>query len=1011
MRISEYAIKNYQFTLLAFIMAVTIGSVTFFTIPRSEDPEIDIPEFTIAILYPGTSPADIEELVVNPIEIKVNEMEGIKRIKSSINDGLATINVEFNSANDADIKYQELIREINVLRPKLPDDIENIGVYKFKPSDVNIIQLALISENATTSKLKYYAEELKDELQKITMLKNIEIQGQAEQVVQIELKQQKMAEMHIPVGEIAKSLNNGLANIPGGGLVAGTKFFSIKTNANNRSLDNIRNMVVFTANSKNVILSDVADINFTFSQDRYITRLNGHRCVFLIAALKPGKNISDAQKIYKASLEDFKAKLPANIEMLQFFDQADNVNKRLSSLAKDCFIAILLVSITLLPLGFRAASIVMLSIPLSISIGLFLLNLVGITLNQISIVGLVVALGLLVDDSIVVVENIERWLRMGYSKKDAVIKATNQISLSVVGCTFTLIIAFIPLILLPGSSGDFIRGLPMAVIMSVLASMVVSLTIIPFLSMYILKTHKNDKGNFILRGLQKIIHLSYYRLLGLCLKKPVTTIIISGVIFFASLAIIPAIGFSLFPASEKPQFMINIIPPMQTNLASTDSIMKNVEQIIAAEPKVKYFASNVGKGNPRIYYNVSQVRERKDFGQVFVLLDEQTGSKKKLEIINKFREKFKLFPGAKIEVKNFEQGPGIDAPIEVRLFGKNLDSLLRYAEKIEMLLRLTEGTIYINNPLSSQKSYIRVNVNWEKARMLGIEKTEIDRAIRLSVTGLYVGKFYEANNQDYNIYLTNYKAGRAGLLSLNNLLVNNQQGKAIPISGIATIGLQTSPAGIDHYNKTRMVILSAFVQKGYYNNKVISEIVTKMNALNLSSGYSYSMGGEVEASNNSFGGIGMLLILTSFLFAGVLILIFKTFKSMLIVLSVIPLGIVGALISLWITGNPLSFVAVIGLIALIGIEVKNSILFVDFTNQLRKQGNSLDDAIRLAGEARFLPIVLTSFTAIGGLLAIAFSVNPLISPLAIVLIGGLLSSTILSRIVTPVIYKLLNPKI
>ena len=246
---------------------------------------------------------------------------------------------------------------------------------------------------------------------------------------------------------------------------------------------------------------------------------------------------------------------------------------------------------------------------------------------------------------------------------------------------------------------------------------------------------------------------------------------------------------------------------------------------------------------------------------------------------------------------------------------------------------------------------------------------------------------------------------------LENLYVNNQQGRAIPLSQVANLHLESSPININHFDKIRMVSVTAFVSKGFLVDKVINEVTDKMDAMPLPAGYTYAMGGEVESRQESFGGFESVIIVTIFLFIAVLILEFRTFKSTLIALSVIPLGIVGAVLALLITGNSLSFVAIIGLIALAGIEVKNTILLVDFTNQLREQGKSLEEAIREAGEVRFLPIILTSMTAIGGLLPIAWSSNPLISPLAIVLIGGLISSTLLSRVVTPVVYKLIPPRV
>ncbi|HEX6224030.1 MAG TPA: efflux RND transporter permease subunit [Chryseolinea sp.] len=1011
MKISEYAVKNYQFTLIMFLMAVALGVTTLLNMPRSEDPEIEAPQYAIVVVYPGTSPKDMEELVVDPVEEKINELDDMKRIKTTISDGLAVFRVEYKYESDPDEKYQELVREINGLRAELPRDIFSIDIQKFQPSDVNVIQIALISENASRLKMKFYSEKLKDELEKISQLKNVEVQGLPEQIVRIELRLEKIAQMHIPLDAIIGALQSEMANIPGGSVVAGTKAFSVKTSGNYTNVEEIKNTIVYAANGKNILLRDVADAYATFDETKHITRLNGHRSVFVVAAQKPGLNISQTQKIYVPVLEAFKKKLPANVDMVHHFDQANNVNGRLAGLGKDFLIAIFLVSITLLPLGFRAATIVMISIPLSLAIGLVLLDLMGISLNQLSIVGLVVALGLLVDDSIVVVENIERWMREGHSRLEATIKATKQIGLAVVGCTVTLIIAFMPLLFLPEGAGDFIRGLPMAVIMSVVASMLVSLTVIPFLSSRLLKSHGSAQGNIFMQGLQKLIHGSYSLLLDKALKHPIVTTVVAGVIFFGSLQLFPVIGFALFPASEKPQFIINAITPLQTNLEKTDSVSRYVEGILRTVPEVSYYATNVGKGNPRIYYNVVQENERTDFAQIFVQLEEHTSPKEKLAIINSLRDEFKTFPGAKIEVKNFEQGPPTVAPVEVRLFGDNLDSLRSYAYEIETLLKQTDGTIYVNNPVSNLKSDIRVVINHEKARMSGINTVDIDRTVRLAVAGLDMGNFSDADGEDYDIYLTTPKKERATLGSLDNLFVNTSQGAPVPLEQIASLKLESAPLSIDHYNKIRMVSVSAFVQKGYLNDQVIGDVTRKMQGLKLPEGYSFMMGGEVEATNESFGGLGPVIIVTVFLFVAVLILMFKTFKSTLIVLSVIPLGIVGAVLALLITGNPLSFVAIIGLIALAGVEVKNSILLVDFTNQLRQQGKSIDEAIREAGEVRFLPIVLTSLTAIGGLLPIAVSTNPLISPLAIVLIGGLISSTILSRIVTPVVYKLIPPKV
>ncbi|WP_419702132.1 efflux RND transporter permease subunit [Mucilaginibacter sp. NFX135] len=318
----------------------------------------------------------------------------------------------------------------------------------------------------------------------------------------------------------------------------------------------------------------------------------------------------------------------------------------------------------------------------------------------------------------------------------------------------------------------------------------------------------------------------------------------------------------------------------------------------------------------------------------------------------------------------------------------------------------------MNNPVSLLKGDIRIAVNKEKAQQLGVNSLAVDQIARLAVTGLDMGTYYNNDNKyGYTVLLTRIKEGRPSIDAFRNLYVNNAQGNALPLKQVADLQLEASPAVINHQEKKRVVSVQANVQKSFLVSRVIDDVTQKMDKLKLPSGYSYEMGGEVESKNNSFGGFMSIILVTVFVFIAVLVLLFKTFKSTLIILSVIPLGVVGAAVALWATGNSLSFVAIIGLIALAGIEVKNTILLVDFTNQLRQQGKGLQDAIREAGEVRFLPIVLTSLTAIGGLIPIAISTNPLISPLAIVLIGGLISSTLLSRIVTPIVYELIPPAI
>jgi multidrug efflux pump subunit AcrB len=1013
MKLPEFAVKNYQFTLVVFLGVLALGIYSLFTMPRSEDPDIHPPQFTVVVIYPGTNPKDMEQLVVDPMEKKINELDDMKHVITDIRDGLAVMQVQYKYSSDPDDKYQELVREINSLRSQLPSDVADIRINKQIPSDVSIYQYALISENATYTQLKKYSKDFKERLEKIKTLKKVEFSGIPEPQVKVSLNLQKIAQQQLTQDQIVGALQSEGVNIPGGSISMATKKLNIKTSGNYRTLDEVANTVVSRSNGKIVYLKDVADVKMGYEDETHITRLNGYRCSFVNVSQKEGENIISVQSQVEPVVAAFEKELPSNIDLVKVFDQAKSVDTRLSHFARDFGIAILLVLLTLLPLGTRASVVVMISIPLSLAIGLTLMNLFGYNINQLSIVGMIVALGILVDDSIVVVENIERYLRMGYSKVEASIKASSQIGLAVVGCTILLIFAFLPLVFLPEGAGDFIRSLPMSVITTVFASMLVSLTVVPFLSSVILKPHASEEGNWLLRGMKKGIHKTYGSVLDRALKWPKTTLLAAGLIFAGSLALVPLIGNSLFPKSEKPMFLIDIETPQGTNLKKTNEITRYVEGVLKKEPLITSFATNVGKGNPRVYYNVIQRNESENFAEIFVQV-EGLETEEKVEVIEKLRKKLERYPGAEIKVKDFEQGPLIEAPLAYRIYGENLDDLRKTAFRVADLLTKTEGTIYVNNPLLVQPTDLRININKQKAGTLGISSADIDKTVRLGAAGLNVAIYREdvGKADSYNINVSVPRAAAIQDYSVfDKLYVTSASGASIPLKNVATIELESSPNQIRHYDKDRYVTVSAFVKPGYNVQQINEDVTVKLNSFKFEKGQHFTVAGEKESQEESFGGLGLIILITVFGFLGVLILEFKTFKSILIVLSVIPLGVVGGLAMLFLTGETLSFTATIGFIALVGIEVKNSLLVVDFTNQLRQQGKGIEEAIIEAGEIRFVPILLTSMTAIGGLLPLVFEYSALYSPLALVLIGGLISSTLLSRLVTPVMYKLLPPAI
>ncbi len=1038
MKITEFSVKNSQFTFIVFIGVLALGLISLFTMPRAEDPTFTAPGYIVVMAYPGASPAEIEEKITDKVEARLGALENVDKIVSTSSNGFMLLTIEFRYGEDTDKKYDEVLREVNALLPELPQDLYRVEITRFSASDVAILQAAIVSETASWADMRREAERLEDELEKIPELKGADVFGFPKREARISLNMPRLAAQGLSAERVIGALMSENVSIPGGSVNLGERQFFVETSGTYEHIDEIRNTVI-TANGGRVIyLRDVAEVSYAYEQPRHLARTNGVRSVFVTARMKDEQNIVTVGEQVNQVLARYEPALPANMDFLRVFDQNESVQRRLTRFVKDFSIAIFLVLLTLLPLGFRASLVVMISIPLSIAIGLFALDQLGYTLNQLSIVGLIIALGILVDDSIVVVENIERWLREGYSRRDAAIKATQQIGLAVLGCTATLILAFLPLIYLPGASGDFIRSLPMAVVTTVLASLFVSLTIVPFLGSRILSEHENPEGNLFLRGMKWAINNSYARVLHWGLKHPVWTLLVAAAIFGGVVSIAGKAGFAVFPASERPMFYIDVETAPGTNIEQTQRVIAQVDSVLSTylapgfrphelaaaterphsrypgegPARVTWYASNTGRSNPRVYYNVFSQLESPDIGQIFVQLQEETPPPVKVALIDELRERFKNVPGARINVKNFEQGPPIEAPVVVRLFGENLDTLRRIAGDVEGIVAGTDGAIYVNNPIATIKTDLFVNINKAKAAMLGIPIESIDRVVRLGVNGLNVGEFTnEADDETYGITITVPKEGAfADLSALRDLYVTSVTGASVPLRDVATLEFKRTPNTIEHFDKERYTVLSALVRSGMNALEVITPIQEKLEQYAFPSGYSYKLAGELEQAEESFGGLEYIILITIFGILAVLILEFKTFRSTLVVLSVIPLGIIGAVLILLATGYPFSFTVVVGLIALIGIEVKNSILLVDFTNQLREEGMALDDAIQQAGEIRFVPILLTSLTAIGGLIPLAIEENPLYSPLAYVLIGGLISSTLLSRIVTPVLYKLLAPR-
>lgn len=1009
MSLWAFAVRRWQFTLVVFALLIALGVASFISIARSEDPSFPFPAATITLVWPGANPADMERLIVKPLEDAVNTLENVKKIQSSAFDGLAVVHVEFYYGSDPEKKQDEVIREFNRIRSALPRDIAQIDIRKDSPGNVNIVQMALVSDTASWRSLKEKSESLKDAFESVPGVRTAETWAFPAPEVRVAIDLERLGRAGVSLGQVTQAIQGQSVNVPGGAVDVALRRYNLRTSGSYTSLDQIQDTVVGAGAGRLVKVRDIAEVSWETEEYAYTGRFNGKRAVFVTANQKDNTNIFKVRDGLYAKLADFEKTLPADIKLERGFDQSRNVAERLDRLGEDFAIAIGLVLLTLLPLGLRAAGVVMISIPLSLAIGVALLFMAGFSLNQLSIAGFVLALGLLVDDSIVVVENIARYVRSGYGRVEAAIKATDQIYLAVLGCTATLVLAFLPLLFLPEGPGEFIRSLPAAILFTVGASLFVSLTIIPFLASRMLPdTHAGESA--LLNRVMNFIHTVYGPALRWALARPRTTVAAALAVFVMVAATIPLIGFSLFPSADVPQFIVRVDAPDGASIAETDRALHFVEARLAERPEVKHWYTHLGHGSPFVYYNYFSQGRSANVGEVFVELRGFDPARTP-KLFEALRASFSDYAAARITLKQFEQGPPIDAPVAIRIVGPEIEGLRGIASQVEQLIKATPGTRDVNNPVRLLRTDLNLGIDTQKAGLLGVSALEVNRTVRLAVAGLSAGQFRASNGDEYDITLRLPMKERPTIEALDSIEVSTVNGREIPLRQISNPHFETVTNSITRYNRERQVTVSAYTQPGFNTARVTSAVVKQLGSIGLPPGYRFVVAGEVEAQQESFDGLLPAILVAVFGILAVLVLEFGSFRSTLIVAGVIPLGLTGALLALLATGYTLSFTSIIGMIALVGIEIKNSILLVDFTNRLRSQGAPLDQAIQEAGEVRFLPILLTSATAIGGLSPLALQGSGLYSPLAIVIIGGLISSTLLARLVTPVMYKLLPPPV
>lgn len=1002
MHLPRVAIKNAQFTFTIVLLMVLVGIVSYFQMPRSEDPQFDIPITLLEIIYPGASPTDIETLVVDPLEEEFADIEGIKKVESQIKNGGARIEVTFLYGSDPNAAYNEVKQAVSTVKPTLPAGVQDVLVLKATPTSVAIIQLALWSESTDYKKMEFHAKQLEKRLEAIEAVKKADIWGYPTQVVAVDLNLAMLKHYGISVAAINNLLQKRAINITPGFVDANTRRFNVKTSGNFQHIEELNNTVVFANENAVIRLKDVARVEFSNQEPSYLAYYDHKPVIFLTAEQRSNTNIFVLTEAIDAEILAFKQTLPDTIKIATLFKQSDGVENRVNGFFDNLWQGLVLVGImSLIFLGLREAIVVIIAIPLSFLIAIGWLDFAGFGLQQMSIVGLIIALGLLVDNAIVVTESIHREKKTKPILAEAAASGTSKVGWAITSGTVTTMLAFLPMLMLASDTGDFVRSMPVTVVLVLLASLLIALTLTPLLAskFFSKKPSKVKTLQFYANGFAEG---SYVKWLSRLMKAKFLMLVFAFIALFVMASLFGQVGVSLFPKAEKSMLLIDVETPANSSLDYTNKVMHSMTDFIETQPYVDKIALNVGNSNPRIYYNEIPKRGVASYGQLLLVLkayDEQEVN----SLVTALRAEFSQWHQAKITVKEFTQGPVTDQPITVRLISESLSDLEQVAADLEAKMLSLPGAINLDSPIGIANTELALIIDYDKAALSGVDINTLDNSIQTALSGTFVGQFNDSNGENYPILVRRPKSGLTGL---SDITIVNQQGENIPLGQFVEIKLQKGRTDFFHYQKLRMARVSADTAQGYSVQALTSEVVDYLDSYQLPAGMYYLLGGEEESRQESFAGLSQIMLITAIGIFAILVLQFKSFLQPLIIFTSIPFAITGAVLGLYITGLSFSMMAFIGLISLFGIVVNNAIILVDTTNKNLATNMAKKTAILSASATRFTPILLTTLTTIGGLLPLTLFGGSLWQPLGVVIISGLCVSAIASFVIVPILTEL-----
>lgn len=1017
MKIIRTAVKR-PVTIAMFILIIIImGVVSLTQIPIDLFPQIKYPIAVVITNYPGVGPQEVEELVTQPIEEVVATVNDIKKITSTSSEGSSLVIAEFNYGTDMDFAALDMREKIDMIQEYLPDDIKNPRVSKIDITAMPVVELSIEGDKSLNEVKRIAKNKIKSKLERISGVASVSVEGGYENQIEIVVDQKELNGYGLAINHIANLIGAENLNLPGGEINNGNKKLTIKTKGKFKSVEEIKNLPISLPNGGIIHLKDFATVALNYKDQDSIIKSDGKECIYLSVKKESGSNtVKVAEKVINtvSHLNDELEGLEIKILM----DTSKYIKDSISSVNKNIAIGGILAVLVLMVFlrNIRTTVIIGIAIPISVIATFILIYFNHMTLNMMSLGGLALGVGMLVDNSIVVLENIFRYRKEGHSKIDASINGAEEVGTAIMASTLTTIVVFLPMAFVKGIVGEIFKDFSLVVVMSLLASLVVSITLIPMLCSKYLKMdeskdvlHKFKLSRKVFNSFDTFfskLENHYKRALNWALANRKKTIIIGITTFVVSITSIISVGMVFFPESDTGWISINISKPKGTEIEDTskeaenvvsiiqDSDIKEIEQIFFVVGVSEFEGESAATDKALMYAKLFPKKERK---------------RDSFEIADQIRTLTKDIAGAEIRVSTIESMEAGGQPIEIEIAGKDLNLLKEIGEDVKKIVRSVEGTREIKSSMEDGVPEVIVNLNRNKASQYGLTGNDVATTVSGMIKGAKATT-YKYDGDDIDVIIKGDPMLKKSTSNLKQTLIEAPTGVNVPLYQIADVSIKEGPVAIERANQKRVIKITG---KNFQRDigSINKEIDNKLSNYPFPDDFSYKFGGQGEEMNKAFRNLLMALVL-SIVF--VYMVIASQFESLIhpftIMLSV-PLAVSGGLLGLFITRRPLCVPALIGIIMLSGIVVNNAIVLIDYINIRRNRGEDRKEAILNAGPIRLRPILMTTLTTALGLVPLSLGIGDgaeTQAPMATVVIGGLLLSTLLTLVFIPVIYTILD---